>query len=233
MLLGDAIEDLYRVFAGYRLGDHVEGCPHCVTAADHGRIYSRPLRALTAADLNRYAYKAMSTWGDVRDFRHFLPRLLELTVSGDPDWSVDTEVVLGKLAYANWSTWPLEEQAAVRSLLRRRWSIGLDQDAADRWESNGSQFDLDTWLCAVARAGDDTAPYLEAWRNKGATETISHVAAFLVANPELLTNGKLGNAYWSLDDPRTAACAEELRTWLAACMNDPPFEAQLAAHYQS
>jgi hypothetical protein len=232
-LIADTTEDLYRAFAGCRLGPHVEGCPHCVTDFDHARIYSRPLRLLTAGDLARYAFKAMTTWGDEHDFRHFLPRILELMVSGDPDWWVDTEVVLGKLARANWRTWPEREQAAVRSFLRVRWSVGLSQDAADGTERADSPFDADTWLCGVAVAGDELAPYIEAWRRRGATNTIGHVAAFLESNPDLLTHGTLGNAFWDTRAAATAACAEEMRSWLTACMDDPEFQAQLAIHYQS
>jgi hypothetical protein len=97
--IANAIEDLYRVFAGCRLDPHVEGCPHCVSDRDHARIHSRPLRSLSGDDLGRYAFKAMTTWGNERDFRHFLPRILELLVSNDLD--PPTEVVLGKLAYGN------------------------------------------------------------------------------------------------------------------------------------
>ena len=232
-LIADTIEDLYRTFAGYRLGPHVEGCPHCVTDRDHARIYSGPLHSLTAVDLDRYAFKAMTTWGDEHDFRHFLPRILELMVSGAPDWSVDTEVVLGKLAYANWRTWPEREQAALQSFLRVRWSAGLSQDAAESMEPEGSHFDADAWLCGIALAGDEIAPYVEAWRRRGATKTIGHVAAFLGRNPDLLTVGKLGNSFWDPEQPPTAACAEEMRAWLTSCMDDPEFQAQLAIHYQS
>jgi hypothetical protein len=227
-LIDDAIEDLYRVFADYRLGPHVEGCPHCVSDRDHTRLYSNPLRSLSAEDLSRYAVKAMTTWGDVQDFRHFLPRILGLVVSGDRDWSVDTEVVLGKLAYANWRTWPEREQAALRSFLSLRWSVGLTQIAADGFESSNSQFDADSWLCGVAQAGDEIAPYIEAWRRRGATETIGHVAAFLGANPNLLADGRLGNPFWDPDDPQTTVCVEEMRLWLTACMDDPGFQERLA-----
>jgi hypothetical protein len=234
-LIADAIEDLYRAFASYRLGPHVEGCPHCVTAADHARIYSRPLRSLTADDLDRYAFKAMTTWGDERDFRHFLPRILELMVSGDRAWSVDPEIVLGKLADAGWRTWPEREQTALRSFLRLRWSAGLSHDAINAYprEHDSSHFDADSWLCGVALAGDDVSWYVDAWRREGATKTIGHVAAFLQKNEDLLTHGKLGNPFWNPDGSQTAACAEEMRTWLAACMDDPAFQAQLATQYQS
>jgi hypothetical protein len=231
--IANAIEDLYRVFAGYRLGPHVEGCPHCVSDRDHARIYSGPLRSLTAEDLGRYAFKAMTTWGNARDFRHFLPRILELVASNALDSFVPTEVVLGKLASGKWRTWPEQERTALRSFLRLRWSVGLAQDAAGLLGCDACQFDADSWLCGVAYAGEDTVPYVEVWRQEGATETIAHVAAFLVMNPDLIAHGRLGNAFWDTRAAATAACAEEMRSWLTACMDDPEFQAQLATHYQS
>jgi hypothetical protein len=227
--LRDAIEDVYRVFAGYRLKPHTEGCPHCVSDRDHALIHSRPLRLLEPDDLNRFTFKAMTTWGDENDFRHFLPRILELLVSGDPDWSVDTEIVLGKLARAGWWQWPEREQAALRTLLRLRWSDGLAHDLRSRQ----SHFDADSWLCGVACTGEQVRPYIEAWQQLGATRTLGHVAAFLIANPDLLTRGSLDNAFWSKRDPQTAVCATEMRTWLTACLDDPEFQAQLAQHYQT
>ena len=107
-----ATEALYVVFSIYRLKPHTDGYSHCVSDRDRARIYSRPLRELAADDLWLYASKAMTTWGDANDFRHFLPRLLELALTDLSDW-VDIEVVLGKPAYANWQNWPERERAAV------------------------------------------------------------------------------------------------------------------------
>lgn len=219
------------MFAVYRLRPHVEGCPHCVSDRDHARLYSRPLRSLTGDDLGRYASKAMTTWGDEHDFRHFLPRILELVVSGNLGTLV--EIVLGKLAYANWSTWPGREQAVLRTFLRLRWRAGLSQDAAEGLDPDPSQFDADAWLCGVALAGEEIAPYIEAWQREGATKTIGHVAAFLETNPDLLSYGNLGNGFWDAGNPQAAACAKEMRTWLSACVDDPEFQATLAIHYQS
>ena len=76
--LRKAIADLYNVFEDYHLDSHVEGCPCCVTKDDKKLIEAKVLRELTADDLNHFAFNAMTTWGTVKDFKHFLPRLLEL-----------------------------------------------------------------------------------------------------------------------------------------------------------
>src|SRR5215213_8574195 len=100
--IGAAIEDLYLVFRRYGLRSRLDACPCCTTHGDQARIESRSLRALTPADLEHYVSKAMTTWGDEDDFRHFLPRVLELAVSNDSLSFVDTELMLSKLAYASW-----------------------------------------------------------------------------------------------------------------------------------
>ena len=76
-----AVEKLYKVFSRYSLRRHVEGCPCCVHEEDKRALESKPLQNLSAAELGRYSFKAMTTWGDKDDFRHFLPRIFELMVS--------------------------------------------------------------------------------------------------------------------------------------------------------
>jgi len=216
-----AIEEIYDVFGRFRLAAHVEGCPHCVSDHDHARIHAAPLRSLTAHDLHRYAWKAMTTWGDINDFKHFLPRLLELAVGNGSDW-VDVELLLGKLGRAGFVHWPAAERRPVETFLWSTWNVGLAQDA--------SAFDVDAWLCGVAGTGVDATPYIEAFRNNDAPTAIGHIAAFLDHNPELLTRGKLSNAWWN--ESVADASARELRNWLAACMADEQFQARLATAYE-
>ncbi len=75
-----AIERLYQVFSRYKVLGMVEGCPHCVSDEDKAKLHSKPLRKLEPDDVSRYSWKAMTTWGDVSDFKYFLPRLLEQLV---------------------------------------------------------------------------------------------------------------------------------------------------------
>lgn len=56
-----AIDKLYTIFARYPLRHPVIGCPHCVSQVDQERIASKPLRQLKGEDLERFAWKAMST----------------------------------------------------------------------------------------------------------------------------------------------------------------------------
>jgi len=78
----------------------------------------------SAEDLGLYVFHAMTTVGDVDDFRHFLPRILELALS--TEFPVAREVVPGKLRYAKWTEWPAGESQAVRAYLAELWRTTLD-----------------------------------------------------------------------------------------------------------
>ena len=100
--LHEAVERLYEVFARYPLITPVTGCPCCTTPADYAMLASKPLRQLTAKDLRKYATKALTTWGDVNDFRHFLPRLFELIFFDNFSIDVDAESLFRKLPYGKY-----------------------------------------------------------------------------------------------------------------------------------
>jgi hypothetical protein len=124
--LQQAVEELYLTFGRYPLSS-LEGCPCCVSAVDQGKVTHRALRALTEDDLGRYAGKAMTTWGTVDDFKHFLPRLLELTGAFRAPYAA--YVVLNKLEYGRWRTWHLAEIAAVERYLLALWDVVLVSEA--------------------------------------------------------------------------------------------------------
>jgi len=116
MHLENTIEALYETFADYPFKSSMEGCPCCVSGSDKEKIHTASLRDLAAGDLSRYAHKAMTTWGDTDDFRHFLPRILELLAADQFD-----SAVLRKLDHGQWKTWPVNEQAAIGDFLVAWW----------------------------------------------------------------------------------------------------------------
>jgi hypothetical protein len=109
--LKNATENLYRVFARYPYSSDMAVCPCCTTEEETHSLTSKTLRLLTGDDIGEYAFSAMTTWGDVEDFKHFLPRIFELKAI-DAVWT-DTFVVLGKLEYASWRSWRKDEQDVV------------------------------------------------------------------------------------------------------------------------
>lgn len=118
--LKGAMEALYLVFSVYPLPTGMVGCPCCVSGADREKIHGKELKLLTDEDLSKYAFKAMSTWGDVDDYKYYLPRILELLAT--TGIGVDTFVLLNKLEYGNWRTWAQREQEAIERVLFEWWA---------------------------------------------------------------------------------------------------------------
>jgi len=119
-----ALEVLYNTFATYPLNSTIEGCPCCVSDTDKSTLHSKQLKELENEDISRYAFKAMTTWGVVNDFKHYLPRIFELAAKRK--LIVDTFVILGKLEYGNWINWNQTEQDAIKKFLIAWWTYDIN-----------------------------------------------------------------------------------------------------------
>ena len=119
-----AIEELYVTFSKYPFKSKIEGCPCCVSDTDKFTLHSKPLRELQDEDISRYAFKAMTTWGDVNDFKHYVPRIFELLAT--KELIVDIFVVLGKLEYGNWLEWDDKEKVAITNFLKAWWKYEIN-----------------------------------------------------------------------------------------------------------
>jgi hypothetical protein len=151
--LRQATEALYATFAGYPLRGQIDGCPCCVDANDHARIRSKPLRELTAEDLSLFASHVPHLWGEAEDLKHFLPRIFELLPQWMDVWP-DPEVVMASLRRCAFPNWPDEERRVVHDFLLVWWKSFL---------ASGSDWDLNTAICAVGQVIDDLTPFLALW----------------------------------------------------------------------
>ena len=200
-----AIEALYTTFARYKLKDPVEGCPHCTSSEDDRLLSSDPLRKLSAANLERFAFKAVSTLGTLEDFKHFLPRILELAALRGKLGYTDFEIILGKLDYAGWTHWPERERKAIRHYLLALWQHQLCNYPAP--------IEADDCLCGIGNCEDDLQPYLQTWQDETAAPSIDHLADFIDCNARhLLKNRRLGNAFWEEREPQM----RQVIDWLLA-----------------
>ncbi|HEX8600944.1 MAG TPA: hypothetical protein VF952_20785 [Chloroflexia bacterium] len=163
--LQQAIERLYEVFALYPLKPHIYGCDHCVSPQDNARIRSKPLRGLDWDDLQRFAHKSISTWGDVDDFKHFLPRLLEL-VPEENRWPISVDRLCLKIYEADFQEWLEIERAVVNAYFLALWRaiISTDDVTIEPYE----------FLDALVDVQLPVQPLLDVWEH-----TIAHDGAML------------------------------------------------------
>ena len=131
-MLQEQIEKLYQVFQIYPLNPAIHKCDcGCIPEDEGSKIYSKPLRKLTEDDLNFYSTKAMTTWGDLEDYKHFLPRILELFAVDKNNDGLDLDEIINKLKYGNWETWPIDERQAIIQIIRSTWLNYVNQKKSE------------------------------------------------------------------------------------------------------
>jgi hypothetical protein len=183
MQIDQAIENLYQAFAHYPLRPVVEGCTcGCITEDDHKKLHANPLRELTPDQLEKFAFKALTTWGDVADFKHYFPRIFELLILDD-DWLLEGWVIAGKLNLAEWQHWPNSEQVAVNNAFRGWWNHVLQT-----WPYH---LLAEECLYSIALAIGDISSYLETWEHVDTIPALFHLARFVDLNASDIPHHKL------------------------------------------
>jgi hypothetical protein len=170
--VSDAVEQLYAAFARYPLAPRIEGCPHCDLGRAERSLHAAPLRQLRTEDLGVYPFKAMTTFGTVDDFRHFLPRIAELLARDGVVHTTDLVLFAGKLVYGGLASWPERERVAVRA-----WLDAL----VDRFVGGEpGVVDAATLLEAHRVLGMDTESLLDRWAVSEHVGSIEALADFVV-----------------------------------------------------
>jgi hypothetical protein len=190
--LNSAIERLYEVFGKYSALVRPSYCTHCVTEAEDVVLRTKPLRELSADELRRYSFKALSTWGTVEQFKYLLPRLFQLVA--DDAFAYNPEILFKKPRLGDLVSWPDIERNAVNSYCDILWRYALTKyPLSEHVRSFGS---IDDCLCSVAQIVDDLEPMLRIWGIDTKTNTL-HLADFAAENSSpLLENRRLSNTFW-------------------------------------
>jgi hypothetical protein len=205
MDLDTAIAETYRVFGSYPRRAHIDACQHCVGAEDQAMLRRAPLRELSASDLDRYAFKAMTTWGDAFDYRHFLPRILELAASAEGRCHLGLDLVLiaGKLASAGASEWPATERTALTGYAEAFWAMVLAAEPA-AWRASRV-------LPALAHMVPAPSALLDRWSLDGSRTAALQLADFVQDQwSEIVRHGALRGDFHAHPAERV------VRSWLVA-----------------
>jgi hypothetical protein len=215
-----AIERLYDVFGCYELRPRFEDrcSPFC--SEEHvADLLSAPLRALGAEGLSIYAFKALSTMGDEVDFKHFLPRMLELYALSS-DWLPASDTVLfEKARAAGWAEWPAAERQAVEDFLRVLWRALLhDVPVAPS---------VSEVLRGLGALAVDPAPYLAEWHLDSSAPAVRRLAQFV--NEHVYDMESLGDARRALEDWLTSKTVRDVLEHAFYRYEAEPFASELGA----
>lgn len=185
--LRQSLEQLYHVFAVYPFRPTMPCCiPHCFEQKEIDAL-NQPLHLLGKADLDSFTWSLLLTCGDTEDFKHFLPRLFELASDDSPGYFCDTEIVVGKLAHAEFETWPTAERSVVLDFLRVWWRVEIERDA-----DSFAIGDLLTGLCCAKL---DLQEFFAMWLANKTPGAASNLAQFVMDKAVAIRMGKTFNAF--------------------------------------
>ncbi len=87
-------------------------------------------------DLGLYCSEAMTIWGNEIDFKHFLPRLLELYEQHRYNGWYNLITIYNKLECADWKNWDKAEQDCIYKFVENEWKklVNLSLNDIDHFE---------------------------------------------------------------------------------------------------
>lgn len=174
--LHESIEQLYKSFVKYPINPSMDGSPYFQEeiAQWNKLVAVKPLRKLSVDDFQPYYFKAMTTWGELNDFKHFLPRIFELLAELPIDF--DEWVTLSKLNYGNYKSWPDDEKAVVHRFLLLFWQKLLieDSDILDAC--------FEGYFPAIANVYPDFSQLLQIWLAVDNKHANRRLADFVCSN---------------------------------------------------
>jgi hypothetical protein len=195
----EALDRVYRALAS-PTPQSIEACPCCVSESQVQLLLSRPLREISPVELTEYASAVLLTSGDIADFRYFLPRILEISLT-ERWWWPDIEVTLSKLTMAGWDSWPTAERHALMNVFERAF------DEAVETSSSNPLLDIDSWLCGLGLAGVDLEPFLKKLEDPAAAQAL---LPFIRCNDQYRQHRTLANPFWDKD----RAASDRVVDWL-------------------
>jgi hypothetical protein len=200
-----ALEQCYEAFASVPRPQKLEASP--LRDADEilATLTAAPLRQLTGEEIGPYSGWAITTVGSERDYRHFLPRILELAVT-DPVWlGAEPPIIASKLISAGWKSWPREQHQAVLQFFHAAFEAAIEMHPEEALSA-------DIWLCGLVHLGEPPAPLMERWCSSVAQNAALQMANFIKSEAkDLVRPGAVGGPFWEGADENAKI---EIGEWL-------------------
>ena len=201
-----AIRETYGAFATLPCPRQLHASPLRDAEAILRALTSAPLAALPDAAIAPYSRWAITTVGTEADFRHFLPRILELAAT-DPNWTgAEPPLIADRIERAGWADWPIAERKPVADLFAAAFDESLERGIA-------GPVSPDDWLCGMALLGLDLVGSLARWRADSSGDAALALAVFVCGQSNGLRCGRAAEGYWETV-PR--ATQERVGSWLAS-----------------
>lgn len=205
--LQSAVEQGYAAFEREPRPTSLEASPLRDADAILRTLTSAPLRDLKDKDIGPYSSWAITTVGTPGDYRHFLPRILELAVS-NPSWpGAEPAVIAGKLKTGGWEGWPADQREAISATFKAAFYAAIAPEAEEWPEASD-------WLCGLARLAIPLEPFLSRWEQCSSSGAARQLASFIrLQEGRLAREGGVSGAFWDdVDRDRR----RQIAVWLTA-----------------
>lgn len=198
------IDSLYAAFADERRPATIDASPLRDSRGILQDLTSAPLRQLGADAVGPYASYAMTTVGTERDYRYFLPRILELSLAGTGWPGFEPELIAGKLVYGHWHEWSEVQICSLTEFFHVAFEKSLGED-------DPSRADPGSWLAAAARLELDVDRCLSSWRSSPSPPAVLALADFVVCWTSALEEGQSFPPFW---DEVSEPLKQVVRDWV-------------------
>lgn len=157
--LAQSVERSYEVFAGYELATQITycDCPVCMTREIADKLSVLPLKDISASMLAEYTNSAHGYDRETiePEFKHFLPRYLDLIAHCRPPSHLDLDTCLSRL-HGYREFWPKPEVDAVNGFFDAFVEASLSQKRLVKWPVGYRlEFDMGDVLAMIVTAGGD------------------------------------------------------------------------------
>lgn len=176
--LADALAELYAAFAIYPAPRKLHVSPLRNAASILRDLKSAPLKLLRAVAIGPFATYAMTTVGDVADYKHFLPRIIHLgIVGGQGEPGLEATAIAEKLDDGDWLGWRKQERSAIVKAYEAAWARLRFFHPEDR--------DAEDWLTGMAMLGIEIITKLNVWSDDDAPASMAQFAQFIARMHDL------------------------------------------------
>lgn len=181
--LKKSVEKLYETFEMYHSGPTMTGSQNYDDLGTWNRlIFRKPLQELNEDDLSRFTGKAITTWGNANDYKHFLPRIFELTAELRTPYEI--WIAFDKLTLADWDNWIDKEQIVIQEFMIALWeSIVNDNSEKAEWE-------FKDYFSTIAHFYPNFTDLLDIWTESESIAGIKHLSEYIIDEQTALFNRK-------------------------------------------
>ncbi|WEJ99993.1 MAG: hypothetical protein P0Y59_24370 [Candidatus Sphingomonas phytovorans] len=163
------------------------------------------MRDLSAEAIGPYSGWAITTVGSERDYRHFLPRILELAACDDTWLGAEPAVIASKLKMGRWEEWDTDQYSAVPAVFEAGFCASLDM-------LPGYECTADSWLCGLAALDRPVEPWLTLWEGSTSLNAALQLSSFIRMEEWPLDSATaVSGGFWKEASP--ALCRQVAR-WL-------------------